>query len=50
MGTLSEVCDDFDRPDGCNLLFFNIKAGGDRMTNEENKNDLTEKFMSSEVV
>jgi hypothetical protein len=32
------------------IFFFNIKAGGDRMTNEENKNDLTEKFMSSEVV
>ncbi len=49
MGTLSEVCDDFNKLDGCNL-FFNIKAGGDRMTNEENRNDLTEKFMSSEVV
>jgi len=50
MGTLSEVCDDFNKPDEYNLFLLYIKAGGDRMANEENKNDLTGKFTSTEVV
>lgn len=44
MGTLSEVCNDkLDNFDILNVLFY-IQAAGDRVTNEENKNEFAPRY------
>jgi hypothetical protein len=52
MGTISEVCNDFKKAMG--IIFFqfvfNIKAGGDLNTKEENKSDLAAKSNPGEVL
>jgi hypothetical protein len=43
MGTISEVCDDLKKSDGYKFV-FNIKAGADLITKEENKSNPGEVF------